>query len=361
MLAETLCVSNEWEANISMRRALLALVVTWCSGLLAGCVQPTATPLPTALEAANLPTAVPLWTPTSTRLPSPTLAEAPRLTATPRPSEALDPSVVAMVNGVAIRKEDYERQVAQAETYFLTQPGLDIRSEAGRQALWQARERVLGWMIDQVLIQQAAAARGIAIPGERIEAEIVQMRGNDQARFDRWLSANGLTLESLREQLRLDLVTAAVRDGVTESVSRIVMQIHARHILTSDESAARDALQRLKQGENFIALAREASEDQTTRPSGGDLGFLPKGVMPPSFEEAAFAVVPGDFSDVVRSEFGFHIIQVVEIDPEREVTDELWPVVQQRAFDQWLAGQRAKATIVRNPALAQEEPARPAD
>lgn len=345
------------------------VALTWCSALLGGCGRPTATPVPvlptatplsTPFEAANLPTAEPLWTPTSTPLPSPTLAEASRLTATPRPSEGLDPSVAAMVNGVAIHKEGYERQVAQAETYFLKQPGLDVRSEAGQQALWQARERVLSWMIDQVLIQQAAAARGISIPEERIEAEIAQMRGNDQARFDRWLAANWLTLESLREQLRLDLVTAAVRDGVTESVSRKVMQIHARHILTSGESAARDALRRLKQGENFIALAREVSEDQTTRPSGGDLGFLPKGVMPPSFEEAAFAVAPGGFSDVVRSEFGFHIIQVVEIDPEREVTDELWPVVQQHAFDQWLAEERAKATIVRNPALIPEEPTSPA-
>jgi len=203
----------------------------------------------------------------------------------------------------------------------------------------------LDWMTDQVLIEQAAASLGITISDAQVEAEVARMRGHDQVRFDRWLAANGLTLASLRQQRRIDLITSAVRDKVTASVQRDAKQIHIRHMLLSNREAAQSALARVKQGEDFAAVTREVSEDALTRTKGGDLGFLPGGVMPPAFEEAAFALKPGEVSEVVPSDLGFHIIQVLEIDPEHPVSDEMWPAVQQRSFEGWLAQQRAHANI----------------
>ncbi len=308
--------------------------------------SPASTELQVTIVPEKMPTAAPLWTPTATLVrPS----AQPQASGTPVVAEkALDPSVVAVVNGQAILRADYDRQLAQAATYLLKQPGLEAKSEAGQQALQKLQEQVLNWMIDQVLIEQAAAAKGIKISESQVETEIARIRGQDQKRFNDWLAANGLTLETLRQQVRTDLITAAVRDAVTASLSRRVMQAHFRHILTSTESAAQAALKQLREGQNFIAVARQLSEDETTRKNGGDLGFLPKGVMPPAFEEVGFALKPGEISGVVQSEFGFHIIQLVEIDPEREVSDELWPMVQQRAFEDWLAAQRAQANIQRN-------------
>lgn len=203
-------------------------------------------------------------------------------------------------------------------------------------------------MIDQVLIEQAASSEGIVISEASIDAQIALMKGQDEARFSKWLVASGLTLESLRRQLRMDLLTAAMRDRVTTKLPREVMQIHVRHILLSQESAAREVLRQLAGGRNFIALARQFSEDEVTRSSGGDLGFLPKGVMPPTFEIAAWALEAGETSDMVRSESGFHIIQLVEIDPERQIPDQIWPMAQERAFEEWLAQQRDLAYIQRN-------------
>jgi parvulin-like peptidyl-prolyl isomerase len=255
--------------------------------------------------------------------------------------------VVAIVNGVPILREDWERQVNQARAYLLQQPGTDLTTEAGQEALRRVQDQMLDWMIDQVLIEQAAREAGIGVKPEDVEAQIAQMRGHDAARFEAWLAANGLTLELLQSQVRTDLLTAAVRDLVTAQIPRRVAQYHVRHILVSDEVRAQAALARIRGGESFITVAREASEDDTTRNSGGNLGFLPKGVMPPAFEAAAYTLQPGEVSGVVQSEFGYHIIQLIEMEPALEVPDELWPVVQQRGFDDWLATQRANADIQR--------------
>lgn len=341
-----------------MKRALPILCFLTAVFLSCSLTPPTLEPLGPSPSSAvtepqatlapeEMPTAVPLWTPTATAAPP--SAQPTSEAETPIASQqAIDPTVIAVVNGQAILRADYDRQLAQAATYLLKQPGLEARTEAGQRALQKLQEQVLNWMIDQVLIEQAAAAKGIRVSESQVEAEIARMRGGDQKRFNDWLAANGLTLETLRQQVRTDLITAAVRDAVTATLKRRVLQAHFRHILTSTESAAEAALRKLQEGQNFIAVARQLSEDETTRKNGGDLGFLPKGVMPPAFEEAGFALKPGEISGIVQSEFGFHIIQLVEIDPEREVSDELWPMVQQRAFEDWLAAQRARATIQLN-------------
>jgi len=301
----------------------------------------TAEPAATLPAPAEMPTAVPLWTVTLTPAPA-TPAGTPEVSAT---EPVLEPAVVALVNGTPIRRDVYDAQLAQAETYFVQQPGFDPASAEGQQALLTLREQVLGWLIDQILIQQAATAEGIAIAQGTVDAEVRRIRGADLARYDAWLKANGLTEETLREQVRMDLLTSAMRDHLTAGLPKRTQQVRARHILLSSEEAAAAALARLRGGADFAALAREISEDEATRTDGGDLGFMPRGVMPPAFEEAAFALRAGETSDIVRSDFGYHIIMVVEVDADRAVPDDLWPVVQQRAFADWLQAQRARATI----------------
>ncbi len=295
---------------------------------------------PGATVPADLPTAVPIWTATAPNAQSAPAQQPPA-------GQAADATIAAIVNGVTITKAQYDAQFAQAQTNWLQQPDLDLQSAEGQEQLRQLQQQVLTWMIDQVIIDQAAAARGVQITDAGIDAEIAKMRGNDQARFDSWLAANGLTLETLRAQVRNDLVTSAMRDIVTASSPRQTEQFHVRHILLSDENTAQTVLAQARQGADFAALARKYSEDEATREQGGDLGFMPRGVMPAAFEQVAFALQPGQVSDVIRSDFGLHIVQMVEIAQSRAVPDELWPAVQQRAFEDWLTSERAKASIQR--------------
>ena len=85
-------------------------------------------------------------------------------------------------------------------------------------------------------------------------------------------------------------------------------EIHARHILLPTEAAAKAALARVKAGEDFAKVATEVSKDPAGK--GGDLGWFTKERMVPEFAEAAFKLKPGQISEPVKTQFGWHIIQV---------------------------------------------------
>ncbi|MDD5680388.1 MAG: peptidyl-prolyl cis-trans isomerase [Candidatus Omnitrophica bacterium] len=90
--------------------------------------------------------------------------------------------------------------------------------------------------------------------------------------------------------------------------------VRARHILVEDANLAADILKKIKGGRDFIQTAKEFSAD-ATKENGGDLGYFEKGKMIPEFEEAAFALKPGEVSNIVKTQFGYHIIKVEDRKP----------------------------------------------
>jgi peptidyl-prolyl cis-trans isomerase D len=93
---------------------------------------------------------------------------------------------------------------------------------------------------------------------------------------------------------------------------------------------AEDIVQQLKDGADFAELAALHSEDPGSAEQGGDLGFFSKGMMVPEFEEAAFALEPGAFSEPVRSQFGYHIIQVDEVREDADPYATAKPIIEDR-------------------------------
>lgn len=294
----------------------------------------------------------PSYAPNSTPMAAATPTQALGQIATPISSAPAQPTdtpvqaiaVAAIVNGQAISLQEYEAQVAMAVN-ALSQLSSEPQTEEERAAfLLQLRRQILDSLIDQVLIEQAAAHEGISISDEQVEEEIARLVSDDVAKFEEWLKTNGMTRDSFKDQLQRQLLNAAFQEHVVGSQLTVVEQVHIRHILLLTEAEALDVFLKLRDGESFAALAQQYSQDTSTKDAGGDLGFFPRGIMPTEIEAVAFGLNPGQ-TGIVKTNFGYHIIELVEKDPARKIPDEMLATWQQKKFLQWLAEQRARAKI----------------
>jgi peptidyl-prolyl cis-trans isomerase C len=139
--------------------------------------------------------------------------------------------------------------------------------------------------------------------------------------------------------------------------------VHALDILTETEEQALDALRKLDEGEDFSVLAEEISI-ATSSSRGGDIGLISKGTLAPEIEDQLFILKPGDISDIIPSEKGFHIFKIIdkisahyiELDELRdEISYQLLPQKQQQVFDQYLKDIEDRATISKNLDSIEEE------
>jgi peptidyl-prolyl cis-trans isomerase C len=130
-------------------------------------------------------------------------------------------------------------------------------------------------------------------------------------------------------------------------------QVYLYNILVDTEEKAKDILEKLKAGGDFIEIAKE----QSTGPSaaqGGDLGYISKGDLIPEIENVVFALEIGSISDIIKSEYGFHILKVTDKKPEvlktfeevkEEITKTLLSTKQKEAFDKLIEELKAQVTI----------------
>jgi peptidyl-prolyl cis-trans isomerase C len=254
-------------------------------------------------------------------------------------SQGLDSSggdIAAKVNGVPITTLELDRSFqAHVQTPY-AQVQEDPRAK-------EVLRQILDNLIDRELLLQQAKSLKMAVPPQQVDTEMQQLvqRFPSKEAFEQALSAQNFTMEALKKDvegqlLRQQLVKKEVLDKVNVSARDVQTfydqhkdkyveeeQVHARHILIkvppqvtpTDEaklkSKADDALKRATTGEDFSALAKELSDDGS-KENGGDLGFFPRGRMVPPFEEAVFALQPGQISDIVRTQFGYHIIKAEE-------------------------------------------------
>jgi parvulin-like peptidyl-prolyl isomerase len=136
-----------------------------------------------------------------------------------------------------------------------------------------------------------------------------QIYGTNLKDYYNNLKSYGIPTDVVEKSTRASLLREKVMEAITADLEPKQLQVHARHILVATESEANTVLELLNNGEDWNNLAANYSTDTATKDNGGDLGWFGKGQMVAEFEEAAFALEPGQVSDPVKTEYGYHIIQ----------------------------------------------------
>jgi peptidyl-prolyl cis-trans isomerase D len=159
------------------------------------------------------------------------------------------------------------------------------------------------------------------------------------------LEASGVTEADFRSQFEARLYQERLEQALQAEVTHEQEQVNARHILVADETAAQAILARLESGEPWEELAAELSLDTSNKDQGGDLGWFGRGAMVQPFEDAAFAAAVGETVGPVKSEFGWHLIQVVghELRPLDEAA---YQNAKANALGMWLADVRTGEGVV---------------
>jgi peptidyl-prolyl cis-trans isomerase C len=261
-------------------------------------------------------------------------AKAPEAPPAPKPLPEQLPDVLARVNGQEVKKADFDMLVRDLELGQGPIPA-ERRTEVLRGTLDQ--------LVTYTLLKQEAAARSITATDAEVDARIAQMRQqfpNEEA-FKSALGQRNMSVERLRNDTRNDIVITKMMDAevasepaCTDAEAKDFYEknpdkfqqpelVRASHILLKVDASAPETakkkvraqidglLKRAKAGEDFAKLARAHSQDGSAA-QGGDLGPFPRGQMVPPFDEAAFALKPGELSGVVTTQFGYHIIKVTD-------------------------------------------------
>lgn len=187
------------------------------------------------------------------------------------------------------------------------------------------------------------------VSDKEVEKELKKVKDQVGDEFEQVLTMQGLTEEELKTDLKKSLLQEKAitedieisEDEMKQYYDRMNTEIEARHILVEDEEKAKDIKKQLDDGGDFAKLAKENSTDEGTAEEGGDVGFFTVGSMVPEFEDAAFKMKKGEISDPVQSDFGYHIIEVLDKkDTEEDVgsfednEDDIRRMIAERKVDQ---------------------------
>lgn len=246
------------------------------------------------------------------------------------------PPVVATVNGVRITKAELLSEAQGAFRQLAAQGDVRELNEA-------FYSEALDQIIAGILLHEEAKALGIAASDEELDAEIAKAKAayDSEEAFLRGLAQQGVSQTSLRTDLARQtsiqkIIHVVVRPTVTvteeearafydQNLERMELpqRVRVRHLMAGKQPGATTAekvtaqaqaetwLEQLEQGADFATLAKE-SGDEGTRETGGELPWLTRGQTLPEFDSVAFGLEPGERSEIVETDQGFHIIESLE-------------------------------------------------
>jgi parvulin-like peptidyl-prolyl isomerase len=294
-------------------------------------------------------------------------------TAQTRPTPKLNieiPKLVARVNGVDIESKYIEFRLNQ------------ILRTVPRPLTVKEKTSIAKDLIEKEVVRELVSQQGkkenLEIDNELIDKEMTSLRASysSEEEFMKALKARNITLEDIKKSMQIDinarqLLNAQIKGKINISDEEVKKYYddnkpkfirpeayHTRHILAAffppealrnqtmkelqknkeyfariAEEKIDKAIAELKKGADFEEVAKNQSDDESSRENGGDLDFIYKGVFDASFDEAAGKLKPGEISGKIKTRFGFHVIQLIDTKPsETAPFDDMKPGIQKHLF-----------------------------
>lgn len=236
--------------------------------------------------------------------------------------------LVATVDKMDITREEFDADLNFFKSMYEKQLGEGFMSQVadnGKTYEEQLKIDIMEKLKTEKLIEKDSKGMGIKVTDEDIDGEFnkyVEAMGGKE-KFDEYLSGTGITEEFFKANLGKEMLIRKHAEKFKEDTEISdedakeyfeknkdnLIIVKARHILVQSEEEGEKVLARVNGGEDFAKVAMETSID-TSAVDGGDLGYFPKGKMIAEFENVAFSLEPGQISDLVKTEVGYHIIKV---------------------------------------------------
>lgn len=243
-----------------------------------------------------------------------------------------EPNIIATVNGEVLSKTDFEHELARELS------SIDALTPQSPEQVDVAKRTLLDTLLERMMLLQEARAANILVTSEEVDRDVLRISSDYPAEgFEEALAQGKLSMAELKKRTRTLLSieklfqsqvysrAAVTEDEISDHFNAHAddfqqpEQVHALQIVVKGLDDARKVQAQLRAGKKFPDLARKYSLSADAK-VGGDLGWFPRGVMPPKFDEVCFKLNVNAVSDVVESEFGYHLFKVVAKKPAAKKT-----------------------------------------
>lgn len=281
-----------------------------------------------------------------------------------KPKE-VDPNVIATVNGEVLSKADFVHELGRE---LSSVEGLTPQSP---DQVDVTKRTLLDTLIERMLLLQAARAANILVSAEEVDRDVLRVSSDYPAEgFEEALAQGKLSMAELKQRTETMLAieklfqsqvysrAAVTEDEISDHFNAHTAefqqpeQVHALQIVVKGLDDAKKVQAQLRAGKKFPDLARKYSLSADAK-VGGDLGFFPRGVMPPKFDEVCFKLSVNAVSEVVESEFGYHLFKVVEkkAAKKKQLSDVRGEIEQKLLLEKRATGQREYVKQLRQKAV----------
>jgi foldase protein PrsA len=236
-----------------------------------------------------------------------------------------------------VKVSDFYKDLESYQKYYQVAQGLDINSDEGKETFKTLKEDLMNLLIEEKVVAKEAKKLGIKVEKTEIDAEydrLAQEQGEETLKKE-IEDLYGWDLNTFREKIK----SALLREKLTEKIAT------DDEINKDKKQKAEEVLAKAKAEEDFAKLAKDYSEDPASATEGGDLGWFAKGAMVEEFENVAFSLEKGQISDVVKTQYGYHIIKVTDKKDDQIKASHI--LIKGADFAEWLEGKKSEYTTRR--------------